>query len=294
MSEMSLPLDAYVDEPREVYPNAQLQLVAAEIRYPFAPRLGGDEALAFFASALRDELPIPEPLQEQTVIIGADGPPDVKGRSAFRLASRDRTTAATLAPSRFVLETTAYIRYGAFRQLLWRLFTALNDYGPPAGIERVGLRYIDEIKVHDVTSIHPIAWKPYIHDALLAAPSFAAESLPGMQPKAWNGVLHFEGDEQTSIVVRFGGHEGYAVDPNGPLRLKRKTPGSPFFLFDVDSFWHAQEVITDFDPTTLISTCDQLHRPISSIFERSITDRLRNEVLRKEPIGAERGGNPPQ
>ena len=287
MTQMQTDTHEFVDEPREVYPNAQLQLVAAEIRFPFSPRLGSEDALAYFVSRLENELPIAEPIHEQTFILGTDGPPDIKGRSAFRLASRDRVTAATLSPNRFVLETTDYGRYGRFRNLLKTLLDILDAFGKPAGVERVGLRYIDEIRVPSVTSSEPGAWRPYIDDALLAAARVASEAFPSMRPRTWNGVLHFESSEATAIVVRYGALEGHAVDPNGPLRLKRRTESSPFFLFDVDSFWNAEEVIADFDADALIAKCDRLHRPISSVFERCITERLRDEVLRKEPIGAQ-------
>ena len=214
-----------------MYPNAQLQLVALEVRYPFSPRLGSEEALAYFVSRVEDDLPIAEPIHEQTFILGTDGPPNIKGRSAFRLASRDRATAATLSPNRFVLETTDYERYGRFRSLLKTLLDVLEAFGRPAGVERVGLRYIDEIRVPDVTSSDPAAWTPYIDEALLAAAKVASEAFPSMRPRTWNGVLHFESSESTAIVVRYGALEGHAVDPNGALRLKRRTEPSPFFLF---------------------------------------------------------------
>src|ERR1041385_8872553 len=123
----------HIDEDREIYPNAQLQLVTAELRYPFAPRLGGDDALAFFVERLADALPIAEPIQEQTILFGTEGTPDVKGRFAFRLASRDRTTAATLSPNRLALETSDYKKYEDFRRLLATLLEVLQEFGRPAG-----------------------------------------------------------------------------------------------------------------------------------------------------------------
>lgn len=289
--------DEYTDtEQREVYPNAQLQLVAAEVRFPFSPRLGSDEALEFFADRLSDVLPITEPVPfvEHTFVFGATEPQtDVKGRSSFRMASRDRTTAATLAPNRFVLETTDYERYGTFRHLLRRLLEVLEQYSRPAGVERVGLRYIDEIKITSIGSAEPASWEPYIDSALLAAAEHAVEVLPEKRPRVWSGLVQLEGNDQTTIVIRYGALEGHAVQPNGPLRVKRQTEPAPFFLFDIDSYWTAEEVIHDFDLDTLTTIYDRLHRPVSNVFERCITERLRNEVLRKEPVGATRGGYPP-
>jgi len=282
----------YAEQPREVYPNAQLQLVAVELRYPFAPRLGSEEALSFFVSRVKD-LPVAEPIQEQTFVFRNEGVPDIKGSFAFRLTTRDRATAATISPTKLALETTNYERYGMFRRLLKHLLEALDDYGRPAGVERLGLRYIDEIKVPDVTAPSPDAWKPYIDHALVTPAEVVDEVLPNMRPRSWNGVLHLQSSNGTTLVVRYGALDGHAVNPDGPLRLTRRTEPGPFFLLDIDSFWHAEEVIADFDLSEVLATCDQLHRPISAVFERCITDRLRDEVLRKERIGAERGGQPP-
>jgi uncharacterized protein (TIGR04255 family) len=278
---------SYLDEEREVYPNAQLQLVAAEVRYPFSPRLGSDDALSFFVESLGDVLPIAEPIHEQTIILAPEAQPDVKGRSAFRLASRDRTTAATLTANRVALETTDYQRYGEFRRLLLKLLEALDRFSKPAGVERMGLRYIDEIRVPGVESVDARGWERYVDRALVAPTELAAGALPGMRPRTWNGVLQFETiDEQATLVLRYGALEGHVVDPSGPLRLKRRPGQGTFFLFDIDSFWNAEEVIADFDVKSLMTKSDQLHRPISSVFERCITDRLRDEVLRKETLGA--------
>jgi len=236
---------------------------------------------------LADALPIAEPIQEQTILFGTEGTPDVKGRFAFRLASRDRTTAATLSPNRLALETSDYKKYEDFRRLLATLLEVLQEFGRPAGVERIGLRYIDEIRIPDLSASDPSAWRTYMDDALLAPADLAAEALPEMQAQTLNGLLHFENREhQTTIVVRYGALEGRVVDPDGPLRLKTPTQPGPFFLFDIDSFWNAGEVIADFDAASMIDTCDRLHQPISSIFERCITERLRDDVLRKEPIGA--------
>lgn len=276
----------------EVYPNAPLQLVALELRYPFSPRLGTQDAIAFFDERLSDELPIVEPLGEQVLMFvgGPAGSPIAtppaatlpSTKSLFRLTSRARTTAVTVSGGNTIVETSNYERYGRFRPLVDRVLNVLAEFGHPVGVERLGLRYIDEVRAPSVKTA-PGDWSRYINPVLLASKDVGVEAYPELQPSLWQGVLQYARGVNMKVVMRYGALDGVAVNPDGPLRLaKRQEPG-PFFLIDVDSFWAAnqEEEIEEFMPGLVLELCDSLHRPIRAIFEHSITDALRNEVLRR-------------
>jgi uncharacterized protein (TIGR04255 family) len=82
--------------------------------------------------------------------------------------------------------------------------------------------------------------------------------------------------------MRFGAMRGFTVDPNGPLQIARRGEGA-YFLIDLDSFWSApSEAMPEFDPSYVLERCAHLRVPIRTLFEASITKKLRNEVLRKE------------
>jgi uncharacterized protein (TIGR04255 family) len=49
---------------------------------------------------------------------------------------------------------------------------------------------------------------------------------------------------------------------------------------DIDSFWTPSRDVPEFDVKTLLTTCDELHAPVGKLFERLITERLREEVFR--------------
>lgn len=80
-------------------------------------------------------------------------------------------------------------------------------------------------------------------------------------------------------MLRYGPREGFAVEPGGDLKRSTPTPG-PFFLMDIDSFWAPSEGVPEFAVTALLATCDELHAPVRTWFERLVTDRLRAEVFR--------------
>ena len=81
-------------------------------------------------------------------------------------------------------------------------------------------------------------------------------------------------------MLRYGAWEGFAVDPGGDLKRSSATPG-PFFLMDIDSFWIPIGGVPEFDVKALLTICDELHTPVGRLFERLITDRLREEILRR-------------
>ncbi len=62
----------------------------------------------------------------------------------------------------------------------------------------------------------------------------------------------------------------------------RRVPSS---VMDVDSYWQGDDYVDEFSSSTLLELVDTLHRPIRAIFEASITDALRDEVLRRERNG---------
>jgi uncharacterized protein (TIGR04255 family) len=246
-----------------------------------APKLTTLEGVARSYELLSDLVPV----------IQAQGPPGVElsGPGGFsfvagggppqqtRMIDRERTLIVTLAPTAIIVETSAYERFEDFLRVITRVLEAAEEVAQLSGIQRVGLRYIDEIRVDAVDKTTD--WRPFIHPSLLVAdglhPDFTFERTEGMAEYA------IAEDQKT--VMRFGAMRGSVVDPNGPLRLRRTSDGGPFFLIDLDSFWLAQsDRIPEFDQEKVIDICVRLRAPIRALFEKAITDKLRDEVFRKE------------
>ena len=147
-----------------VFPNAPLVLVALEVRYP---ELVESVDTRGFRKALRDLLPIPGNVTQQTITFGT-APPVIDQQKFPRLTSRDGTTALVVSHQALVLETTTYDGYEKYRQLAERVISAVTDVQGPDGIQRVGMRFIDEIRVPGVTE-PPGDWTDWIVEGLLAS-----------------------------------------------------------------------------------------------------------------------------
>ncbi len=260
--------------------NPPLVLTVLEIRYPEIAGGLTDDAVAAMKESVRDSMPIMASQIEQQVgvAIEAPAPLQVTQRSSPRFCTRDQATALVVRHDTLVLETTAYAGWAEhFRPLASQVTEALERICAPDGVLRIGLRYIDEIRVPDIGG-QPEDWNGYINPRLLAAA--AADLRPaGMNPTAWQGRIRYQTGASYALTARYGPQTGYAVDPEGPTR-RRSVPGSgPYFLLDSDAFWTSEHEIPEFTARGILERCDRMHQAASDFFKIAITDKLRSEVF---------------
>lgn len=259
---------------REIYPNAPLRFVAFEVRIPTTPALAGSEGPLPAFERLRDILPIIGPPQIGIEVKGEGAPPAIVP-GPLRILDRRRVLSALIGPNAIIIENSEYKRYEEFVDVVERTLKAVHETAPIAGMERVGLRYIDEIRVPGVTTARE--WKSYISQALLAP----IELEDDFEAVHISGITEYRLSNEQTTNLRFGAQTGRAVQTTGPLRVAAVEEG-PFFLIDIDSFWTAPEAeMPEFSPDAVLEICAQLRRPIRALFEAAITDKLRDEVLRR-------------
>lgn len=261
------------------YPNAPLAIVAFEVRFPEWAEVAGQQMRARLRAALRDLLPLVENITQQqvSVSLGAPLPASVERRLLPRFVTRDRTTALVVDENLLVVETTRYAGFASFRPIIETAVTALAELGPPDAVSRVGLRYIDEVRIPSVTE-SPGDWRGYIDDHLLATvdPDFLAGRVT---PQGWQGLVQYGIGKDSALVLRYGPGDGYAVEPRGPTRRKEPPRPGPFFLLDWDSSWSPSDEVPEFDPAAILVICDQLHGPVRAMFTAACTQKLREEVF---------------
>jgi uncharacterized protein (TIGR04255 family) len=262
------------------FPNAPLVLTVLEIRYPELDEGVGRRAKHQMRDALRKQLPLVENVTEEQVevAIGAPMPAMVQRRNFPRFTTRDRTTALVVKEQALVLETTVYEGWEeSFRPLITSVVRAFAQTSSPDGVLRIGLRYIDEIRIPKVVSL-PGDWHAYIDRHLLAPAS--SDFLPAsLKPTVWQGLVQYKTASDSTLTVRYGPQDGHAVDPRGSTRRKNPPLPGPFFLLDSDSFWQPSEEVPAFDADSILAICDSLHEPTREFFRIAVTDKLRDEVF---------------
>lgn len=257
----------------EVYPNAPLALVAAEIRYPPV----AERSLAMpVQRLLRDHLGADWVIQNDSMQtlqagVGPDGPTaSLTNETVPKITSRQRTKVITVRPDSLTIEVTDYQHFTEFRHLLEQAASAVEQVIHPDGVVRAGLRYIDEVSV----PTSPPEWSRWLNESLLPPAG------QGLEPAQWTGAVQYDIAVDQLLVFRYGTSEGPVVSSSGHLRRLRTPPG-PVFMLDFDSSWQPSD-IPEFSAATIVQVADRLRSPLRGLFDSLIKPELL-ELFRKEP-----------
>lgn len=271
----------------EVYPNAPLALVVVEVRFPGAAAVTVRPLSVTLQRAFRDLLGdgwVIESTKTQWVEV-AFGPggsisQPVQSQIVSRFTVRDRTRAVAITGESVTIETTAYTHYLDFRETVEKAIAAAAEILTPDGISRIGMRYINEIRVAGIDGADPSAWREWFESSLLA-PGLDQMKEKGFPATAWESAAQFHTGWDQKLVLRYGPRVGQIINPASPLRRPRPPEPGAFFLLDFDSFWEPSDSIPEFDRNAVIHVCDRLRSPIRTLFDLLVTEKLVRE-FRKE------------
>lgn len=127
-----------------------------------------------------------------------------------RYVNRDNTTAASLKNQAIVVETTAYRSFEAFTDVVMRVVDARAQVSSIVGLERIGLRFVLEIRVPAGVDGR-ITWSNWIDEQLLGPQRFTPG---GLVLTEWQGAaVYRELQPGKSLIVRYGPGMGQALDP---------------------------------------------------------------------------------
>jgi uncharacterized protein (TIGR04255 family) len=259
-----------MDDPT-VYPNAPLALVAVEARHPEVTEPLTAAQTRKLATKLKQWWPVNRPGQDLTVEFTNGVPSGQKITKYLRFFSRDYTSSVAIKDAAISLETTRYPGWQKFQETIRIVFQTRHEVSPLVGCERMGLRYINEIRAPD-----DAGWQRWINPSLLGP---VVDDPIDLKLGDWQALCVYGPNDGSSLALRYGPREGYAVNPEAELRRVSTPPSGPFFLLDFDSFWQPPDELPEFQPSDLLDRCDRLHAPIRRLFEGLITDDLRKGVL---------------
>ena len=267
-----------MEDTREVFPNAPLVFVTCEIRFPLAPRLARYESFEALADAFAVVCPIPEQDKNHAITIRADGQPAVESNLApsFRFFNRARTMSIVVTQVSLSVETTDYDVWDSFRSDILLAIEEVAGLAKIAGVERIGLRYIDEIRVsEEIADVS--GWQGWLNEDVLGH----LEPIAGYVPQSAQKAIHLKGPS-CQLTVQYAALNGGGVVSDQPL--KRRTPArdGPFFVIDTDSYRDTpNEEMLKFDPGELAPVLDDLHQPAGEVFHWSITEKTRQHFRRE-------------
>lgn len=257
---------------RENYTHAPLALVTVEVRLNYDPRANVSSVRDGFALAVRSEFPILN--VENVVNFSVDlptGNSEQQSIQQIRGTNASRTATVSLNPNSLQLSVIghSYQGYDSFKPFLETCLNAMQETLPEAGIERVGIRFLDEVRVPvQLESVKD--WSQWVNPGLLASVA-AFDKGPVLQVR---GSTVFSGDKDCQIHFQWGDFNGETIVSNEvPLEKPTHKPGK-FFVLDVDSAWQASE-FTILTAAQISERVESLHVPIGSIFQWAISEQSR-------------------
>lgn len=260
-----------------VYPNAPVALVTMEIRHPATDSLT-ESASRELKQLLVDHLPIERQAQDVGWGMAPGGTPAPTAERFVRYVNRDNTIAASMKNQAISVETTAYSDFDAFCEIVMQVVDARAQVSSIVGVERIGLRYVLEIRV-PANADERIEWGNWVNEQLLGPQRI---SPGGLFLTEWQGAaVYREGQSGRSLIVRYGPAVGQALDPKYHLRRITPAQNGPFFLMDIDSFWTPSESIPEYNRDTLLATFRDLYGPAQSVFQEMLTGHLKDGLLRQ-------------
>lgn len=238
---------------RIVFARNPLKVVVAQIRFPPAYALADPTGLAATQAALSTRYPTSLPrTQEMTIVAGPGAPvPPVVQPGPARFGDEAGTWVVSVGPDVASLETTHYVSWVDFRARLRELLEIVAARGQATRIERLGIRYVDEIVSADAAAIPD--WQRYI-----------APNLFGEADAPWIDARVKRSIQQVSMSIDDDGinlTHGYVKNPDGS-----EYPST--YVMDTDIF---TEQHVPFDVNELLERADRYHRWAWNLFRRSIT-----------------------
>ncbi len=176
----------------------------------------------------------------------------------------DKTRRIALSSEYVFLEERRYDGYDALRDTFADIMDAMAAQYPGLTIRRLGMRYINEIKLPQAdagTGLGADFWQSYVNPWLLGGLRFAAND-GALARHMCTTELNYGTDRAT---IRYGIFNGEYPKPN-----RRRE-----FVLDVDTYCQSAVPVADI-PAKL----DDYHTAACSVFEAAITDPLRERMGR--------------
>lgn len=252
---------------RVVYEHPPLALALCQIRY--ATKYGsGDSGVALFQEAVEAEYPNPEERFEAASIeiggaVGRVGLQTSPPSPLWRFTDKTGDWTITLTKSFITLETRTYTDFGEFlRRLKWVLRIVVETV-KPGKATRVGLRYINEIRVEH-RQWDRVLRKDLI--GILAIDAFrenCEQSTQFVALKADDAKINFNHGyypEGTTVIPKQGTNAG----------------SKPFYLIDIDMYREFRPSETfKVDSGNISKYVQKYHDTVAELFRWCTTDEYR-------------------
>lgn len=168
----------------------------------------------------------------------------------------DREKKLVITPESAFIVYTKFEKYSQLQQEFNDICDVLGSTFPELGVKRLGLRYVNNIRSGET---NPLEWGDYINRDLIRM--FKFNNMQKSLTRLMN-IVEYRIDD-VNVRFQFGMH-----NPDYPSLIKQKI-----FVLDLDGYSN------EFRPLVGITEyLDELHKPIQTMFEKSITAKFREHL----------------
>lgn len=253
MTEIENPFE--VRELEEIHlPSAPLIRVIAQVRFPTIVSIEDSKFIASFQESLRTEYPTVK--TEKSLVVNILDPKDKREEVIWRFFDKDEVWRITLAPEFLAIETQKYESRDSFFSRYQKIVASLAKCIKPSGIDRIGVRYIDQI-----------TGQPFDNISKLVRPEILG---------IYNSVLSkhissslrqtvFSIGEETKLSARWGVlSKRQTYDPNSITPIDKNS-----WMLDLDVFEAKKQ---DFNEDTIIQESKKLAGYAYNFFRWAVND----------------------
>ena len=175
-----------------------------------------------------------------------------------------RTMHAAVCSEYVFLSQPRYEGYAGLRDGFLELMDAMQSQFPALKVRRLGMRYVNEIKLPEADAGPGLGadfWEHYVNPWLLGGLRFAAND-GALARHMCTTELNYGTDRAT---IRYGIFNGEYPRPN-----RRRE-----FILDTDTYCQ-----TPMDPAAVAAKLDEYHAAACQVFEAAVTDALRARMNR--------------
>jgi uncharacterized protein (TIGR04255 family) len=218
-----------VAEPGNIpLPSAPLVRTIAQVKFPHLTQftINEDVVASGVAAALAEHYPLMEVGQEVSVTITSEGVSENRSATRlWRLASGDRAWQISFSGTFVSIDTTNYVRRTDFAQRLAHAWAALNQHVSVPYIERLGVRYINQLTDLDHLKRLPALLRTEVLGVSMAHSSDEAELVSALNEAQYRfpdgGAFH----------ARWG-----LLPVGASIDSARPAYNYPTWMLDMDSF----------------------------------------------------------
>jgi uncharacterized protein (TIGR04255 family) len=247
---------------RVVFERPPLVLAVFQVQFSNLPEVTDGAYIEPFRLAIEDQYPSVTPSKQLAVQLDLlSGQPRRSETTQWQFADKEADWTVVLAPNFLTLEARRYEHFEEFVSRLHSLMSHLAEHIRPKVGTRLGLRYINEMRV-GTEKLSSIVRPELL--GLLAVDEFERHAAQASQEM----LLSFSEDQ--AIQIRHGFFpDGSVVQP----RPGEAPATGPFYLLDFDMFREfSAPVWLNMEPDFVAAYVVSYHDEIEKVFRWSLTE----------------------